>query len=100
MEIFRLLNHDVVGVGGNHDNGDHLVDLANLLEHFDAVYLGHLEIEKHDVDLAALDGVNAALAVGGRDHLVTLRLHPERHRFEKIGLVVYEKDPDAFRHVR
>ena len=53
-ECRECLRRTALGQRAEHDDRQGLVDTPNLAQHLDAVHLRHLDVQEHEIDLAAL----------------------------------------------
>jgi hypothetical protein len=80
----------VPGAGCDHDHGQHgrLFALAKPPADRITVHLGHHDVEEHDVGIRALNELKGRRAVGGRHHLVAVRLEHGLEEPHVLGDVV------------
>ncbi len=74
--------------GGDHDNGNFRIVLAEPIEEFDAVHLGHDHVAEDEIGGEALDLVLCGAAVADGSTLVTLGLEHRRNDFANGFFVV------------
>ena len=86
----------MVAVAGDHDDRRGLDEVAQLLQHLEAVHAGHLDVEEDQVGRFALDQRDALFA-GRRLHdFVAFVLEDHLQRVADRGFVV--DDQDAWFH--
>ena len=79
-------------VAGDHDDLGGILEVANLLQGFEAVHSGQPDVEQDDVEGALAQSLQAGLATVGGRGLVAFILEHALERLPDAGFVVHDED--------
>ena len=91
-ELERFARQSGVLVGGDHDDREGVVELADPPEHLDAVDARHAHVEQDQVGAVASDRGQRVLAARGLVHGVALRGEVLAQHLAHRGLVIHNQD--------
>jgi hypothetical protein len=78
----------LVLAGGEQEDGDVLVDVADALEDDEAGELGQVDIEDHEVGLFAPDGLDRSLSVVSARDVISLTTKRVLEKLHEVAVVV------------
>jgi hypothetical protein len=79
-------------VGGNHDDGEHGVAVADFRKHVEAVLVGQREVKQRQVEGARGMQGKALFGRGGRFHFVIVKFEQGLQRLADRRLIVDDED--------
>ncbi len=82
-------------VRGDHEDGGFVIARADFLEHLHAAFVGHHQIQQHQIVEAGFKTLEAFGGVGGQTHLIAFLGKQSLQAFADVGFVVDHQNAAA-----